>query len=253
LERQEKSLRHRLSRARASAGYLAFIAKQLKNSIGSEHLCNACQYQGRFRPFGFPPRMNARCPRCGSIERHRLIKLWFDRYGEQLAGSKVLHFAPERYIAELFKPIASSYTSMDIQENKADVVGNIEELQFADGSYSCILCSHVLEHVDDHKALREMYRVLSPGGVAIILVPVVEAWEQTYENPEITTAAGRQLHFGQPDHVRVYGADLRDRIRAAGFELTEFTAKEPDVSTYSLVRGDKVFVSRKPGQATTAS
>jgi SAM-dependent methyltransferase len=148
----------------------------------------------------------------------------------------------------LFKPIASSYTSMDIKENKADVVGNIEELQFADGSYSCIICSHVLEHVDDRKALSEMYRVLSPGGVAIILVPVVEAWEQTYENPGITTAAARQLHFGQPDHVRVYGADLRERIRGAGFSLTEFTAQEPDVSTYSLVRGDKVFVARRPGR-----
>ena len=53
-------------------------------------------------------------------------------------------------------------------------------------------------------------------------------------------------HYGQSDHVRYYGADVRDRIRAAGFKLDEFTAEGEDVLTYGLARGEKVFVATKP-------
>ena len=54
------------------------------------------------------------------------------------------------------------------------------------------------------------------------------------------------IHFGQENHVRYYGADVRDRIRAAGFGLKEFVASEPDVSRYGLLRGETIFVASKP-------
>jgi SAM-dependent methyltransferase len=174
-----------------------------------------------------------------------MFKLWFDNHAQEFAGSDVLHIAPEKSVADLFRPLSRTYISMDIEADRADTVGNIEDLQFADAAFSCVICSHVLEHVDDRKALGEMHRVLRPGGVAIILVPVVEAWAHTYENPAIRTSPERQLHFGQKDHVRIYGADLRERIREADFCLTEFTAEEPDVSTLGLVRGDKIFLGRR--------
>jgi ubiquinone/menaquinone biosynthesis C-methylase UbiE len=104
----------------------------------------------------------------------------------------------------------------------------------------------VLEHVDDKKALAEVYRVLRPGGVALIMLPVVEGWATTYENKAVTAPEDRMRHYGQSDHVRYYGADVRDRIRAAGFELSEFTAEGEDVLTYGLQRGEKVFVATKP-------
>ncbi len=56
----------------------------------------------------------------------------------------------------------------------------------------------------------------------------------------------RNLHFGQPDHVRYYGYDVRNRIRSVGFELTEFTAQEPEVTRLALARGEKIFIARKP-------
>jgi ubiquinone/menaquinone biosynthesis C-methylase UbiE len=114
-------------------------------------------------------------------------------------------------------------------------------------SLDCVVCSHVLEHVDDNKALKEIYRVLKPGGVALIMLPIIEGWHQTYENAEVTTPKARQLHYGQSDHLRYYGADVRDRIRAAGFVLDEFTAEGPTVPTYALQRGEKLFIARRPG------
>jgi hypothetical protein len=89
--------------------------------------------------------------------------------------------------------------------------------------------------------------VLKPGGVALIMLPVIEGWARTYENPQVISPEDRKRHYGQADHVRYYGADVRGRITAAGFALEEFTAEGPDVLTYALQRGEKVFIARKPG------
>jgi SAM-dependent methyltransferase len=101
--------------------------------------------------------------------------------------------------------------------------------------------------VNDTLALAELFRLLKPGGKAIVSSPIVEGWAETYENPAVLTTTERLIHFGQQDHVRFYGRDLRDRIRAAGFDLTEVTAVEPDVLTYGLIRGETLFIARKPG------
>lgn len=123
---------------------------------------------------------------------------------------------------------------------------NIEATGLPDAEYDRIICSHVLEHVDDAKALGEMRRMLKPGGKLAIMTPVVEGWARTYENPNVDGPVDRNLHFGQSDHVRFYGRDVRDRIRAAGFDLGEYAAIEPDVLTYGLMRGEVLFVATRP-------
>jgi hypothetical protein len=75
------------------------------------------------------------------------------------------------------------------------------------------------------------------------MVPIIEGWSQTYEDPTITSPLDRDRCFGQWDHVRYYGADLRERIRDAGFALDEFTAIEPLVADFGLSRGEKVFIA----------
>lgn len=209
-------------------------------------VCSVCNYQGRFQAGGRPRRIDARCPKCGSAERIRLMALWLDRHGAFLKQADVLHFAPEKGLAAMLRPRVGRYVSADIAEGRADKVLNIEALALADSSYGAIVCSHVLEHVDDRKALAEIYRVLKPGGVALIMLPVIEGWATTYENKEIASPEERRRHYGQSDHVRYYGADVRDRIKRAGFTLDEFTAEGPDVLTYALQRGEKLFIARRP-------
>lgn len=209
-------------------------------------MCSVCGFQGRFQAAGKPRRIDARCPKCGSAERIRLMALWLDRQGGFLKQAEVLHFAPEKGLAAMLRPRVGRYVSADIQPGRADLVLNIEALASADASYGAIVCSHVLEHVDDKKALAEIYRVLKPGGVALIMLPVIEGWATTYENPALASPEERKRHYGQSDHVRYYGADVRGRIRAAGFVLDEFTAEGPDVLTYALQRGEKLFIARRP-------
>lgn len=208
--------------------------------------CNICGFSGVFHPFGWPVRPDSRCPRCASLERHREFKLWVDQAASAFSGKRVLHFAPEPVIKELVQPVSSEYRTADIDRAGTDLVLDIESIALPSSSVDAVICSHVLEHVDDKRALSELYRILSPGGMAVLMTPIVEGWAKTYENAAITEPAERLQHFGQANHVRYYGADIRDRIRGAGFNLIEFTAEEPYVSRHGLLRGSKVFIARKP-------
>ena len=209
-------------------------------------LCNLCGYEGYFQPFGWPIRPEARCPQCESLERHRLFRLWTDKEKGRFDQKRVLHFAPEPSLVMFIRPGAAEYLTADIEPGKADRVLNIEQLDLADNSFDLIICSHVLEHVDDRVALRELFRVLAPGGLVVLMTPVIEGWTTTYENPDVRTDDERILHFLQSDHVRLYGADVRDRIRTAGFALSEFVAVEPFVHRHALVRGGRLFFAAKP-------
>jgi SAM-dependent methyltransferase len=223
----------------------SYVASRLKLPTMYRRTCNICGYEGYFGPAEKGTRVDARCPRCRSVERYRLFKMWLDANRERMSGANVLHFAPEVSMIDLIKSVAGGYRSADIRPGRADIVLNIENMDLPDASIDCIVCSHVLEHIDDRKALAEFGRVLKPGGFALIMVPLVAGWAHTYENPNVKTVEERTLHYGK-DHIRFYGADIRDRIRAAGLQLEEFTAEGEAVIRYSLTRGEKIFVATRP-------
>jgi SAM-dependent methyltransferase len=115
---------------------------------------------------------------------------------------------------------------------------DLTALSFADASFDFVFASHVLEHIqDDRRAMAEMFRVLSPGGLAFVEVPVLA--QHTYEDATITDPAARLAAFGQSDHVRICGLDYEERLRNAGFDVTplwvkkEFSATE--LSTMRLI------------------
>ncbi len=228
------------------AANASYVAARFSN-LPPRHprVCNICGYEGTFGPAGRGTRIDAKCPRCKSAERYRLFKLWLARNETAVKGRDILHFAHEKSMTALIQPLAKTYRTGDITPGKAELALNIEKIDFPDASFDVVVCSHVLEHVNDALALAEIKRVLRPGGLAIIMIPVIEGWPVTYENPDVTSKADRTLHYSQWDHIRWYGADVRTRIRAAGFTLEEFDATGAEVVKYGLLRGEKVFLAHK--------
>lgn len=144
------------------------------------------------------------------------------------AGHHVLHIAPERGLRDKLKSLPGlHYVAGDKHEpgysyppDTMDL--DVTVLPFGNDQFDVVLCSHVLEHVpDDRKAMRELHRVLKPGGTGIILVPIERGRAATYEDPSITDPAERKKVYGQFDHVRIYGSDYTERLRDAGFSVEE--------------------------------
>jgi SAM-dependent methyltransferase len=161
------------------------------------------------------------CPGCGSLMRHRaLVLLLRDRLDLQGRSARVIHIGPSRAAAVWFageKEI--DYLSVDVNSPLAAVQADACDLPFADETFDVAICLHTLEHIpDDRQALREIHRVLRPGGRAVLQVPPSDLAE-TREDPAITNPLERERLFGQYDHVRLCGADYPERIAEAGFEV----------------------------------
>ena len=174
-----------------------------------------------FLRFGADRREDAMCPRCGALERHRFVWRYFETKTDLFDGrpKRVLHVAPERcFTPRLRRRLGLGYTTADLRDPRAMLRMDITRIELPDGSFDVVYCSHVLEHVpDDRAALRELHRVLRPGGWAILLVPITA--ERTIEDPSVLDPLARLKTFGQRDHVRRYGPDFVDRLREAGFAV----------------------------------
>jgi SAM-dependent methyltransferase len=209
--------------------------------------CPVCLYVGRFSPVRHKP--GIWCPNCDSRPRHRLFALWLASDKQALKGARVLHFAAESALTALIKPRAAAYLTADIHDAYDLTIDITAMTDVADGTFDAVISNHVLEHVDDAKAMAEMFRILAPGGRAALTVPLVEGWDDTLELPD-ADAAERTLRATDPDHLRMYGRDFADRLRAAGFDVTAFAATEPLVGDHALHRGEKIFLARKPAAPT---
>jgi SAM-dependent methyltransferase len=157
--------------------------------------------------------------------------------------------APEPALTNLLRRARGlEIVSADLDSPFATVSLDITKIEMADASFDVILCSHVLEHVhDDRRAMRELWRILRPGGWAMIQVPV--STTPTFEDPSITDPAQRERLFWQADHVRLYGLDIADRLAEAGFEVGTIFGEQL-VSSDQLARTgiyprDLVFLCRK--------
>lgn len=182
--------------------------------------CPVCEKDSR--AFGIVLRLgDARCIHCHAVERHRFVWLYFSKMTNLFDGTpkRMLHVAPERcFESRLRNSLGENYITADLLDSRAMVRMDITDIQYPDGYFDVIYCSHVLEHVkDDKKAMRELCRVLRQDGWAILLVPIVG--DRTFEDSSVVDPSERLKVFGQRDHVRRYGADYIDRLREAGFKV----------------------------------
>ena len=190
---------------------------------GDNVYCICCDKSfKKFLPHGNIPRANAACPYCHSLERTKLLMYYLQNETEIFkVKQKILHFAPERAISRKIKPFNNSeYITADINPSFADHIVDIQNIPYENESFNLIICSHVLGHIpDEPKAINEMYRVLKPGGKAIILTLIDLNRNITYENKSINTSKERLMHYGESDLLRLHGNDFISRLSRDGINV----------------------------------
>lgn len=218
---------------------------------GKRNYCPCCDHRlRRFIPmFG---RTGAMCPVCGAMERHRLVWLYLINKTNLLHKSIcILHLAPED---ALFKRISNlpnvMYLTGDLSSPKAKTIFDITNMPFRENRFDCLICCHLLEHVpEDLKAMEEMFRVLKHGGWALFQHPIDCNREQTFEDLNVVAPKDREKIFGQKDHVRIYGKDIKARLESAGFVvriqnyIEEF--EEQATQKYGLKRDEIIYFCEK--------
>ena len=207
----------------------------------------------KFLPYGYGiQRPNILSPSTLSLERHRLMWLYLKKETDFFSGKhRVLHMAPEQCFISRFKKMKNlDYVTADLYSPIVDVKANILDLPFEDNSFDIVFCNHVLEHIeDDVKAMSELFRVMKTGGMGIFQIPQDIDRKKTYEDFSITKPEDRKAHFGQYDHVRIYGMDFFDRLRKVGFTVNEIeyskTLPKDLVDRFRLAKGEILPVCLK--------
>jgi len=235
---------------------------------GSGFTCNFCgqQYE-RFVP-EYPPKNaapilaelqviagygeNVYCPNCMSKNRERLLLAVFESE-LPVSGKSVLHFSPEKYLFNYLSRVArvttadlqpGFYKNIDTMVQHADATS----LQLQDNSFDIIIANHILEHIpEDAKAMAEFYRVLKPGGFAVLQVPFSNTLERTVEDPGINNPVLQEKRFGQHDHVRIYALqDYLQRLQLAGFTAKQLTAAHlKRYARYAIQEKEPVIIGYK--------
>jgi predicted SAM-dependent methyltransferase len=206
---------------------------------GTNVSCNICGWGGRdFAGKGWHP--HTICPNCSSGVRHRLFfeaitKLDAVHYQKFISGKKILHFAPDACFRPFLHQHAAQYMTTDFLAegyDYGDIDLNLDISDMAsidDRSFDGLLAFDVLEHVPNHRrALKEIYRILIPGGMCALTIPQQDNLVRTFEDPSISSPEERKKHYGQSDHLRIYGSDFKEMMQAAGFRVEVVTEERFD-------------------------
>lgn len=220
---------------------------------GNKVECTVCNKHFRkFLSYGATERSNVLCPNCLSLERHRLMYLYLKDHSDFFKEKhKVLHIAPEQCFLKRFKGMKNlDYTTADIESPIADVKMDLHNAPFPDNTFDIIFCNHVLEHVeDDLQCMKELYRIMKPGGFGIFQVPIDYTRETTYEDKTITSPEEREKHFWQKDHVRLFGQDYDKKLERVGFKVESnklASTIDPKLTErYRLIPHEILYISRK--------
>jgi SAM-dependent methyltransferase len=190
-------------------------------------------YEKQLKSHGFPYQSidfetidieNFYCPICFSFDRERLYMFYLKRCHSFLPASSMLEFAPSPGFTRV-APIQFkiNYKTCDLYMPGVDFELDIQDLSvLQENSFDFIICSHVLEHIpNDLKAMRNMFRILKPGGKGIIMVPILKNFNGVDEDADCNDVSERWRRFGQDDHIRLYSRKVFvDRLQLAGFNVS---------------------------------
>lgn len=165
------------------------------------------------------------CPYCNSFDRERHLFMYFDgaNIWERVKNARILHFAPEKNLSEKIKGLSpKEYVLADFAP-KNDQIKKVDatRIPYQDDSFDVVICNHVLEHIPEYfRAMQEIYRVLSPGGMAILQTPYSKILKRNFEDENLNTDDLRWFFYGENDHYRIFSEEhFFADLEKAGFAL----------------------------------
>jgi len=216
---------------------------------GNLRYCNICRWQGRrFNSF-YNARMHQHeesiCPNCGSQPRQRAL---FKHLRSEFLAT-YLYAIKEKGIICLeigpgLSPVEKAlkgvvYISVDLEDPCVMYQMDLTKLIFKDFTFDLVVCSHVLEHIeDDLLAIGQIYRVLQKDGTALIQIPI-----GCYEDPlgKCTMEFGKRRFY---EHCRSYGWDFNERLIEAGFKVNVIRFANYDSSQLGIEK-EAIFECKK--------
>lgn len=210
-------------------------------------VCPYCGWTGwKFLSAGAHLLPNRLCPRCGSLQRYRMLLLYLQQQKILEYPIRVLDLAPRDCFKNQMQKIDHvAYLSSDLDSPSSMVWSDLTRMGMGSDLFDLIVCFHVLEHIpNDHAAFSELGRILKLGGVGLLMVPI--RGESTFEITGTQPKDYERL-YGQHDHVRWYGMDIAERMRSAGLSVEVLDMfqvfGEEDCQRYALY-GDDRYVFR---------
>jgi len=222
--------------------------------VGNKFTCPCCGWRLRAFTYGgasLKIRDLGYCPRCNSKARHRRIWLFLKQKTNLFVDRlHVFHVSPNYCLSRRLINLPNlDYVAGDHGNHpNIRIKMNLNNSPVHSESFDVILCNHVLEHIiEDHKAIAELFRILKPGGWAVISVPI-NFDKNTYEDRTLITPEERSRAFGEPNHVRIYGYDFSNRLERSGFHVSLDLGKDLDQHTreiYGLRDNENIFYCTK--------
>ncbi|MDX2089249.1 MAG: class I SAM-dependent methyltransferase [Kofleriaceae bacterium] len=234
----------RLAALGVAADAANLVMARLGGALPMRFRCPCCGHETpAFRHLISSERVawNSACASCDSRSRHRGLALLLPALLDREAPRSVLHFAPEPILRRYFAERPLRYETADLYLEDAihrDV--DLQQLPFEDSSYDMVVCNHVLEHVpDDKRALRELARVLTERGTAVITVPGDFSRRETVH-----------FHGELPNgHYRDYGLELVNLLEQVFAKVEVVDLHRYDAAGTGLSHGirerDLAFICRR--------
>ena len=223
-------------------GIRAPIFKLLNHKSKFKYDCPICGYHGPFMDKN--NRLRAKCPKCGELERARMAMLVVDQIFDETKAleTDVLHISPENFLRKIFKKKYKSYISSDLYREDVDHQFDIQSIPYPDNTFDLVFASHVLEYVkNDRQAIKEIKRVLRPGGLAFLPVPMLHEktidFEKRPPNKRIIRETGIDYFDRYREvfnEVKIYKPDSFDERFNLTIDMEDISDSTQEKHNYQL-------------------
>lgn len=223
---------------------------------GNSYFCPICKFKAskflpygqdydaikKFKIIGMGRRENVLCPNCLCKDRERLVYLFLEKKLKEKkinSTSKIIHFSPEYSLENNFlRKKFTDYITADIAKGKCDIDIDLQNFNYKERNFDLVICNHVLEHIEnDIIALKNIYLILKPKGLAILQAPLSTIIKKDFKKKNVNTENERLNNYGQIDHVRVFSKkNYLDKLKHVGFKIKlDYMDKEKkNIISYGL-------------------